>query len=121
MRSDIWTLAAFTSPSRNDASALPVLAAPRLLVMSGENVRLPEDPRSRVSSLTPVLNSPPNLKACMPRDHDTDSRICLSVMGVCTRATVGLLSEAVPKFVVAADAVADCEGPYPGMLKTGNA
>src|SRR6266850_212130 len=121
MRSDICTLAEFTSPSMNDATALPVSDAPRLLVMSGEKVRLPEEPRSRVSSFTPVLNSPPNLYACVPRDHDTDSRICRSVTGVWTRATVGLLSDAVPKFVVAADAVADCEGPYPGILNTGNA
>jgi hypothetical protein len=47
----------------NAASALPVFGAPRLLVISGVNVRIPEDPRSRISSFAPARNSTPNLYA----------------------------------------------------------
>ena len=57
----------------------------------------------------------------LPRDQVSESITCRSMIGVWKRETVGLPSEAVPKLVVAADAVADCDGPYPGMLKIGNA
>ena len=45
------------------ASALPVFAAPRLLVMSGVNVRLPDDPRSRIL----VVGASPELAAELER------------------------------------------------------
>ena len=72
--------------------------------MSGVNVRLPEDPRSRISSFAPARNSPPNLKACVPRDQDSESSICVSRIGVWKRATAALPSDA-----------------YPGMVNAGNA
>jgi hypothetical protein len=43
----------------------------------------------------------------------------LSVIGVWNREAVGLPRDAAPKLVVAAEAVADCVGPYPGMLNKG--
>ena len=51
----------YTSPSMKAARALPVSAAPRLLVIRGLNVRLPEEPRSRASSFAPTRYSAPNL------------------------------------------------------------
>src|SRR4051812_38623510 len=110
MKSENWAVAPFTSPNRKDASAFPVFAAPRLLVMSGEKVRLPEEPRSRLSSFAPARYSPPILYACVPPDHDIDSRTWVS-LGYWNRETVGEPSDAVPKFVVAAEPVADCAGP----------
>src|SRR5262249_18922765 len=99
--------AALTSPRRNDASALPVLAAPALLVINGVNDRFPDDPRSRISSLAPVRYSPPNLNAWHPRAPEMESITCRSMIGVWKRGPGGLPSDAVPKLVVAAEAVAD--------------
>ena len=76
-------LAAFTSPSRKLASALPVVEEePGRSVISGLIVKLPAEPRSRISSLAPARYSAPNFKACLPWYQESDSRNCWSRMGV---------------------------------------
>ena len=78
-------VAEFTSPSRKLASALPVPETPGRSVISGLMAKLPADPRSRISSLAPARNSPPNFKACLPRFQESESRICRSRIGVWKR------------------------------------
>jgi len=61
--SDTRMLAAFTSPRRRLANALPVPETPGRPVISGLIVKLPADPRSRISSFAPARNSAPNFIA----------------------------------------------------------
>src|SRR4051794_25176938 len=97
--SEAWTLAAFTSPRRKLARALPVVADdPGRSVISGLVVNVPAEPRSRISSFAPIRYSAPNLKECRPRNHEIDSRNCWSTIGVCRRYTAPGLPSAAPVF-----------------------
>src|SRR5262245_1064500 len=97
--SETWMLAALTSPSRKLAAAFPVVAEdPGRSVIRGLMVKLPAEPRSRISSLAPRRYSTPNRSAWRPRFHESPSRNCWSVIGVWKRYTMVGLPNAAPVF-----------------------
>src|SRR5690349_7605896 len=87
MTSVLLSDAEFPAPSKKLAYASPVLdETPGKSVMSRLNTTFPDEERSFDSLLNPNRYSTPALKACLPANFETASRIWVSRMGDWIRA-----------------------------------